>query len=64
MLRRLTVRFDPAQLNELEQNNFRGFTPVITSFRYIQSPFSLLGINNPVKEPEVSAKVSNTTSQF
>ena len=54
--RTINVQFDQAQLNELEQSNFKGFTPVITGFRYIQNPFPLLGINNPAKEPEVLAK--------
>ena len=52
----INVQFDSAQLNELEQSDFKGFTPMITGFRYIQSPFPLLGINNPAKEPEVLAK--------
>jgi len=53
----ISVQFDPAQLSELEQSNFKGFTPVITGFRYIQSPFPLLGINNPAPKPEALAKV-------
>ena len=52
----ISVQFDQAQLSELEQLNFKGFTPVITGFRYIQSPFSLLGINAPAKEAEELAK--------
>ena len=52
----INVQFDPAQLNELEQSNFKGFTPVITGFKYIQSPFPLMGINDPAKEPEVLVK--------
>jgi len=52
----ISVQFDQAQLNELEQSDFKGFTPMITGFRYIQSPFPLLGINNPAKEPEVLVK--------
>jgi hypothetical protein len=50
------VQFNPAQLNELERGNFKGFTPVITGFKYIQSPFPLLGINNSAKEPEELTK--------
>jgi len=45
----INVQFDSAQLNALEQGDFKGFTPEITGFRYIQSPFPLLGINNPAK---------------
>ncbi|MEI7999088.1 MAG: hypothetical protein WCH62_06245, partial [Candidatus Omnitrophota bacterium] len=41
----INIQFDPAQLNELEQGDFKGFAPVITGFRYIQSPFPLLGVN-------------------
>ena len=52
----INVQFDPAQLQELEHSDFKGFTPVITSFRYIQSPFPLLGINVPAKETEELAK--------
>jgi thiamine kinase-like enzyme len=56
----INVQFDPAQLNELEQSNFKGFTPVITGFEYIKSPFPLLlGINTTKQmvEPERLAKV-------
>jgi len=52
----INVQFDPAQLNELEQSNFKGFTPVITGFQYIQSPFPLLGINEPAQKSEVLVK--------
>jgi len=52
----IAVQFDKAQLNELEHSDFKGFTPVITGFKYIQSPFPLLGINNSAKEPEVLVK--------
>jgi hypothetical protein len=52
----INVQFDQAQLIELEQSNFKGFIPVITGFRYIQSPYPLLGINNPAKEPEELVK--------
>jgi len=52
----INIQFDPAQLNELEHSDFRGFTPVITGFRYIQSPFPLLGINAPAKEIEELAE--------
>jgi hypothetical protein len=52
----INVQFNPAQLNELERGNFKGFTPVITGFKYIQSPFPLLGINNSAKEPEELTK--------
>jgi len=41
---RIKVQFDQAQLNELEQADFKGFSPEITDFRYIKSPFQLLGI--------------------
>ena len=52
----VTVQFDPAQLNELMQGGFEGFTPVIINITPIQSPFQLLGIN-PAKQPEALAKV-------
>ncbi len=54
--RKVSVQFDPAQLIELEQSDFKGFTPVITGFQYISSPFPLLGINRPAKDPEMLAK--------
>jgi len=41
----VNVQFDPAQLNQLMQGGFEGFTPVITSMTHISSPFQLLGIN-------------------
>jgi len=53
----IIVHFDQAQLNELEQSYFKGFTPVITGFKYIQSPFPLLGINAPTSKTEILAKV-------
>jgi CheY-like chemotaxis protein len=43
--KKVNVQFDPAQLSALEQGGFEGFTPVITGFQYIKSPFPLLGIN-------------------
>jgi len=52
----VNVQFDPAQLIQLEQGGFEGFTPVITSMTRISSPFQLLGVN-PAKEPETLAKV-------
>jgi len=52
----VTVQFDPAQLTQLEQGGFEGFTPVITGFQYISSPFPLLGINRPSQNPEMLAK--------
>jgi hypothetical protein len=51
----VNVKFDPAQLNELVQGGFKGFTPVIINITPIQSPFQLLGIN-PVKEVASLAK--------
>ena len=51
----VNVQFDPAQLNELMQEGFEGFTPVIINITHISSPFQLLGIN-PAKQ-EVLAKV-------
>ena len=51
----VNVQFDPAQLNELMQGGFQGFTPVIINITHISSPFQLLGIN-PAKQPEVLAK--------
>ena len=52
----ISVYFDQAQLNELEQSDFKGFTPVITNFQYIKSPLPLLGINT-ANQPEQLAKV-------
>jgi len=40
----VNVQFDPAQLNDLMQGGFEGFTPVITNITPIQSPLPLLGI--------------------
>ena len=40
----VSVQFDPAQLNELMQGGFEGFTPVIINITPIQSPFPLLGV--------------------
>jgi hypothetical protein len=54
--KKVLVQFDPAQLNELMQGGFQGFTPVIINITRIQSPFQLLGLN-PAKEPELLAKV-------
>ena len=45
----VSVQFDPAQLSKLRQGGFKGFTPVITDFQYIQSPFPLLGIKTSIK---------------
>ncbi|MBF0571962.1 MAG: HAD hydrolase-like protein [Candidatus Omnitrophica bacterium] len=39
----VNVQFDPAQLNELMQGGFEGFTPVIINITPIQSPLPLLG---------------------
>jgi hypothetical protein len=38
------VQFDQAQLNALTDEDFEGFMPIITGFKYIQSPLPLLGI--------------------
>jgi glucose-6-phosphate isomerase len=46
----VNVQFDPAQLNELMQGGFEGFTPVIINITHISSPFQLLGINPPKQE--------------
>ncbi len=40
----IKVQFDPAQLAQLEQGDFEGFTPVMTGFQYITSPLPILGI--------------------
>jgi len=53
----VNVQFDPAQLNELMQGGFQGFTPVIINMTPISSLFALLGINLPAKEEELLAKV-------
>lgn len=50
----IPVQFDKAQLNELMQNGFDGFKPVITNFEYIQSPFPLLGVKSRETYPEVA----------
>jgi len=52
----INVQFDQAQLNELTQGGFEGFTPVITNMTRIQNLLPLLGINES-KEPEVLVKV-------
>ncbi len=52
----VNVQFDQAQLNELRQGGFEGFTPVIINITRISSPFQLLGIN-PAEEPEALVKV-------
>ncbi|MBF0489073.1 MAG: NUDIX hydrolase [Candidatus Omnitrophica bacterium] len=51
------VQFDPAQLNELMQGGFEGFSFTIESMTQIPSPFPLLGIHVPRKEEELLAKV-------
>jgi hexokinase len=43
----VNVQFDLAQLIQLEQGGFQGFTPVIINIQHISSPFQLLGINPP-----------------
>ena len=43
----VNVQFDPAQLTQLEQGGFKGFTPVIINMTRITSPFQLLGIKEP-----------------
>jgi hypothetical protein len=50
----INVQFDPAQLIQLEQGGFKGFTPVITSMTHISSPFQLLGINISLKEVQLA----------
>ncbi len=52
----INVQFDPAQLTELEQGGFKGFTPVIINMTRISSPFQLLGIKEPETQ-ELLAKV-------
>jgi len=52
----VSVQFDPARLDQLEQGGFEGFTPVTTGFIYIKSPLPLLGINT-AKTPVQLAKV-------
>ncbi|MDE2027522.1 MAG: YdcF family protein [Candidatus Omnitrophica bacterium] len=53
----IQMKFDPAQLNELQQGGFQGFQPVIINIQPIASPFALLGLKQPAKEPELLAKV-------
>jgi hypothetical protein len=53
--RKVLVQFDPAQLNQLEQGVFEGFTPVIINITRISSPFQLLGIN-PANNLQVLTK--------
>ena len=43
--RTIEVNFNPAQLNELMQGGFEGFSPVIINITPIQSPLPLLGIS-------------------
>jgi hypothetical protein len=50
----VNVQFDPAQLNELMQGGFEGFTPVIINIQHILSPFQLLGINTPKQEVQLA----------
>ena len=50
------VNFDQAQLQELMQGDFKGFVPVVTDFRFIKSPFPLLGAV-PAKEEGSLAKL-------
>ena len=52
--KKVLVHFDPAQLSALEQGGFEGFTPIITGFQYIKSPFPLLGLNMPKKEIQLA----------
>jgi ankyrin repeat protein len=52
----IKVDFDPAQLNELMQGGFEGFSPVIINITPIASPFPLLGIA-PRREEEVLVKL-------
>ena len=52
--KKVLVHFDQAQLSALEQGGFEGFTPVITGFQYISSPFPLLGINVPKQEVQLA----------
>ncbi len=50
----IKVDFDPAQLDELLQGEFQGFSPVIIDIAPILSPFPLLGIS---KEAQALAKI-------
>ena len=43
--KKVKVQFDAAQLNELEQGRFDGFTPKIIGMKSILSPLPLLGVN-------------------
>ena len=52
----IKVNFGPAQLNELLQGGFEGFSPVIINITPISSPLPLLGVS-PRKEQEGLAKV-------
>jgi len=52
----IIVHFSPVQLRELTQGGFEGFVPVVTDFRYIKSPFLLLGAV-PAKEEGALAKL-------
>jgi hypothetical protein len=45
----VNIQFDPAQLNQLIQRGFEGFTPVIINMTRISSPFQLLGIGPTIK---------------
>ncbi len=49
----VNVQFDPAQLIQLEQGGFEGFTPVIVNMTRISNPFQLLGINAPQQEVQL-----------
>ena len=42
----ISIQFDPAQLNAIEQSGFEGFTPIITNIIRIQDPLPLFGIND------------------
>jgi hypothetical protein len=42
--KKITVGFDPVELEVLMQSGFRGFTPVIKDITPISSPLSLLGV--------------------
>jgi hypothetical protein len=52
----VNVQFDQAQLNELMQEGFRGFTPVVINVTRTSSPFQLSDIS-PVKEEESLVKI-------
>ncbi|MDE2232284.1 MAG: response regulator [Candidatus Omnitrophica bacterium] len=53
----IKMRFDPGQLDQLEQGGFEGFKPVIINITPISSPFQLLGVDEAAQEPQVLAKV-------